>query len=131
LARPKSASFTVPSVDRMMLAGLMSRWTSPAACAAASPRQASAITRVASGQLKGPRRRMKSAAVPPSTSSIARKCRPRSSPTSNTATVLGWISRPAARASCTKRLRATGSRLSRSGSTLTATRRSSEVSTPP
>ena len=35
-ARPKSRIFTRPSAHRMMFSGLKSRWTMPAACAAAS-----------------------------------------------------------------------------------------------
>ena len=36
-AMPKSMIIASPSVSTMMLAGFRSRWTTPAACAAASP----------------------------------------------------------------------------------------------
>jgi hypothetical protein len=35
-ANPKSSTFTVPSARTLMLAGLRSRWTTPASCAASS-----------------------------------------------------------------------------------------------
>jgi hypothetical protein len=37
-AMPKSRSFTSPFAPRTTLAGLMSRWSTPCRCAAASPR---------------------------------------------------------------------------------------------
>ena len=69
LARPKSSTFTVPSVRSFTLAGLRSRCTMPCACAASS---ASAICRAmgsASSSGTGPCA-IRSASVGPSTSSI-------------------------------------------------------------
>ena len=72
-AMPKSVMRTRPSSPTSMLAGLMSRCTSPAACAAASPRPA-ATYRSSTARTAGRRSRSSQrASVSPSTNSIATK----------------------------------------------------------
>src|SRR5262249_49406599 len=68
----------------------------PAAWAAARPRQASATSRVASRQSSRPWASSSAWALPPGTSSITRYGVPSWSPTSWTATTLGWLRRGAA-----------------------------------
>ena len=71
LASPKSSTLTVPSSVSLMLAGLRSRWTMPASCAASS---ASAICRaigIASSIGIAPRA-IRSERSSPSTSSMTR-----------------------------------------------------------
>src|SRR5262245_32725466 len=71
VTRPKSVTSTRPFLFMSRLVGLKSRWTSPAAWAAARPRPASRKTRWTSRQLRDPLL-SQSPTVPPSTSSIAR-----------------------------------------------------------
>jgi len=52
-ATPKSSSFTSARDVSITLAGLMSRWTIPAACAAATAREIRAITSSASSIVNG------------------------------------------------------------------------------
>ena len=101
-ASPKSVTTIRPSRLRSTLCGLKSRWTMPAAWAAASPRPAAtnASTIAAVGRRSA---RSHSASDSPWISSIATKSRPPAVPTSWTVTTLGWDSRAIARASRSSR----------------------------
>ena len=55
-ARPKSRTFTVPSVVILMFAGFRSRWTIPRSCAKSSARAIWRATPSASRAESGPRR---------------------------------------------------------------------------
>jgi hypothetical protein len=70
LARPKSTSFTRSAAGIMMFEGLRSRSTIDAACATASASATCAASRSARSVGSGPEA-IRSASVPPSTSSIA------------------------------------------------------------
>ena len=72
-AIPKSSTFTCPSGVTMMLPGLMSRWTIPAACAALSASATCAAIRAARAGSSGPSSRRMSARLRPGTSSITMK----------------------------------------------------------
>ena len=127
LARPKSSTFTCPDSVTITLAGLRSRWVMPRCCAAAIASAIAAPTvRIRSSGR--PSAGMRSASVRPSTSSIVRNSRPSASSTEWIVTMFGWFSAAAARASRSKRSRLSGSLATRSGSTLSATRRWSFVS---
>jgi hypothetical protein len=121
-ASPKSVTTIRPSRLRSTLWGLKSRWTMPAAWAAASPRPAAvnASRIAASGRRVA---RSHSARVSPWISSIATKSRPPAVPTSYTVTTLEWVSRAIARASRSRRSRASGVAIA-PRSTLSAIRRS-------
>ena len=67
-ANPKSSTLTVPSSLTLMLAGLRSRWMTPASCAASSASAICLAMGRASSSGIGPRL-MRSARVGPSTSS--------------------------------------------------------------
>ena len=132
-ARPKSASRRRPSSSKSRFAGLTSRCTRPRWWACASARAASRpTTSVCDGVSGAPRSRMLRR-LPPPRYSVTRygTTMPSawSSPQSNTATMLGWLSALAARASARKRRRNASSSASASCSSLTATRRRSWVST--
>ena len=102
---PRSPNFAEPSAAMNRLAGLMSRWMSPAAWMAPRPRAAS--RRMPSAGRSGSRPPCLSAstvASPPVTSSKAMYKRlPWCTPTSKQVTTLAWLMRPAARASRRKR----------------------------
>ena len=85
-ARPKSSTFT-PAEPMRTLCGLKSRWTIPAAWAAARPRPAATNTSRTSRQVW--RRAIQTASVSPSRCSMAMKTRRWCSPASNTVTTLG------------------------------------------
>ena len=68
LARPKSSTLTVPSSRTLMLAGLRSRWITPASCAASRASAMRAAMSSASSSGIGPRA-IRSSSVGPSTSS--------------------------------------------------------------
>ncbi len=81
-AMPKSMTFTVPSRVTMTLPGLMSRWMTPCACAAASaPQIFCAISADWTGVGRRPAAR-NSARVRPSTNSITMYCVSPSEPVS-------------------------------------------------
>ena len=81
-AMPKSITFTVPSRVTMTLPGLMSRWITPAACAAASAAQIFwAISAACTGVGLRPVS-MNSPRVRPSMNSITMNCVPSSAPVS-------------------------------------------------
>jgi hypothetical protein len=95
-ARPKSITRTRPSSSIITLSGLRSRWTRPAACAAATPRATSVNARTSSASGCA---RAQSRSVRPVTNSMAiHTCAPRI-PTSWMATMFGWDSRASAWAS--------------------------------
>ena len=81
LARPKSSSFTRPVDEIITFEGLRSRWTIPAAWAAARPSAASVAMRRTSGSGSGPRARRADSGSP-STYSIAMNSAPGLSSTS-------------------------------------------------
>ena len=87
-----------------MFAGLTSRWTSPCACAAASPAAVCIPIRRISGSGSGPVRSSRSWSESPETNCITRYG---SGPASSTAwmvTTWSWVTAAAARASRTNRL---------------------------
>ena len=127
-ASPKSATLTRPSEEMRTFSGLMSRWTMPARWAASSADSTGAMTsRDCRGESR-PRSRIRSRRVAPSTYSMTRKTTPLSLPWSKTATTLGWLSRAADLASRVNLETNSGSSASVECMTLTATRRSSRVS---
>lgn len=69
-AMPKSMTFTAPSREIMMFAGLTSRWMMPFLCENSSAPHTSAITPSARSTSIGPSIRMMSRRVSPSTISI-------------------------------------------------------------
>ena len=98
LARPKSRIFTWPRALTKRLAGLMSRWTIPLACADSS---ASAIwipSSSSSGTSSVPAP-IRWAKVCPSSSSMTMKFPPSCCSIANTVQMFGWLSAEAARAS--------------------------------
>jgi hypothetical protein len=97
-ARPKSVTQTRPSLPTSTLAGLKSRCTSPAACAASSPRPAARYLSSTSRQERG-FSCIQSRRVPPSSSSIVTNTWPSQVPTSKTGMTLGWEMRAMACAS--------------------------------
>jgi hypothetical protein len=129
LAMPKSVIFTWPSPVISRLAGLISRCTSPAECAACRPSPACAIRSMVWPGFSGPAARI-SASEGPSTNSITRngKSAEPSSPKSYTWATPGWDSREAWRASARNLTRASGSPAASGRSSLTATFRSSSRS---
>ena len=126
---PKSAIASRPCWSSSMLAGLTSRCTTPAACAASSAEAASRSQRSAvCSEIRSPLRSL-SATVPPVSSSITMNVRPSCSPTSKIVTTFGWLESPAAaRASRWKRWRARSSSERCEPSSLTATSRPSSSS---
>jgi hypothetical protein len=82
LAMPKSITLTVPSGVSITLPGLMSRWISPRACAAARALQMSAAISAARSGMSGPSPRITSRSVRPSTYSITMKLVPSCTPVS-------------------------------------------------
>ena len=69
-AIPKSVSFTSPCGVTIMLDGLTSRWTIPAACAAASASAACRTSGAASSGVRAPSRAISPLSVTPSTYSM-------------------------------------------------------------
>ncbi len=124
LARPKSSSLTSPVSASIALAGLMSRWSTPRRCAAASPRHRPIAIGNSCAIATG---RRSLSRLWPRTNSDTRYGRPSSSPTRWTSTTLGCDSRAAARASIRNRWRATSLRWT-AAMNFTATARSSRVS---
>ena len=124
LARPKSRILTRPSLVTKTFSGFRSRWTMPFSCAAARPW---AIWIAYSIALRGENRPPASSerSVSPSSSSWTTYGAPSAGfvPRSWTAVMLGWLSRPAARASCSKRFRRSASLEKAGGRTLIATSR--------
>ncbi len=98
-AMPKSSTFTPPP-DSMMLAGLMSRCTSPAACAASSASHTAAAIAAASPAGSIPASSRTWRRVRPATSSITINGVVPSTPLSNTVTSRGWHRKPASAANC-------------------------------
>ncbi len=105
MAMPKSPSFGTPSAVSRMFAGLISRWTTPAAWAVSSASSTAATHSHASRGGMGPYDSRRSARLPPSTSSITMNARPSSMPTSCTVTMLRWARRAMVRASASNRAR--------------------------
>ncbi len=107
LEMPKSSTFgsrSVPSLARQTktFSGLRSRWTTPDAWAAATPRITGIISPMVSSGSSRPRIKMSESGSPCS-SSITRKTALSWVPTSKMVTTFGWSTRPAARASRRKR----------------------------
>ncbi len=127
-AMPKSRTLTSPPPVSTMFAGLMSRCTSPAACATSSASQTAAAMRTASPSGSGPAWSRTCRRVGPTTSSITMNAEVPSTPESNTVTSRGWLSRAACRASRSNRARNPGSAAYCGLSTLTATSRPSTSS---
>ena len=137
-AMPKSMTLTWPLCVTMTLAGLMSRWTTPARCEYSSAVRMPSVMRTASSGATAPSAMM-SESGRPSTYSITMKgtCTSApdgsdtvSSPASYTRTTVGCAMRAAAWASCRKRVRKAGS-LARLGlRSFTATLRPRRVSMP-
>jgi hypothetical protein len=71
-AIPKSVILTTPSLRTSTLPGLMSRWITPAACAAASAAEVCRTTSRVRDGLSRPSRSSSAESVSPSTSSITR-----------------------------------------------------------
>ncbi len=69
-AIPKSVTFTSPEASNMMLPGLMSRWTSPAAWAACNAAHTCRATSTASSVASGARSAITVSSVGPSISAI-------------------------------------------------------------
>ncbi|OIQ76346.1 hypothetical protein GALL_419770 [mine drainage metagenome] len=107
-AIPKSIR-TGPSSVSMMLLGLRSRWTTPAACTAASASSRPAARSASASASSGPARRTRSSRVSPSTSSVTRNASVESASASSTAATAGCRNRWSAAASRRRRSRATGS----------------------
>ena len=134
-AMPKSITLTSPAGVSMTLAGLMSRWTIPAACATDSAAQTSAtISRARCGSSR-PSDCTTSRSVRPRTCSMTIQGTPpvpstASSPVSYTETMHGAFSDAADCASRRKRCWNDGSRARSARRTLTATSRPSRVSVP-
>ena len=126
---PKSLTSTRPSVRTSTLAGLKSRCTRPARCAATSPSPAATNRVRTSRQGWGRaslRPRIQSRRSPPSTNSMAMKTWSPRTPTSCTVTTFGCSIRARLLASRMSRSRYTAARWPDSGvSSLTATHRSS------
>ena len=123
-ASPKSRSFTCPSGVTATFDGLRSRWMIPFSCA---PSSASATCRKigsASATGRGPRD-VRSASVPPGTSSRTRACCPADSSSPWIEAMFGWFKAARTRASRWRRETHSGSREKPSGSTLSATSRPS------
>ena len=124
LASPKSSTFTCPLGVRKMLAGLISRWTIPLACDAAS---ASAtwmlISRTGSRSIACPP--IRCFKLWPSSFSITMKGWPLFSSMPWMVQILGWFNCEAARASRSNRSSALGSPVRLSGMNLRATCRPS------
>ena len=77
---PKSRTLTLPLRVRNMFSGLMSRWTTPLACAAASTsRSCVAIERASTTGSRRSLRSHRRSTVSPSSSSMTRKTIPSSS----------------------------------------------------
>src|SRR4051812_47970761 len=124
-ATPKSASLAKPapaagSATTMTFCGLTSRWITPRSCACASASQSAAPIRATSRSAIA-LARTSSARVRPRTSSETRYTSCSSYASSYMATMPGWLSRAAARASRSTRSPLPSSR----GIALTATSRSS------
>ena len=126
-AMPKSRTFTWPP-DSTMLAGLMSRCTSPAACAASRASHTAAAIAAPSAAGSGPTWSKTSRRVRPAASSITMYGVPPSIPQSKTVTMRGWFSLATCRASRSNRARKPGSEAYCGLSILTATSRSSTSS---
>jgi len=122
-AMPKSSTFTWPVAVTKMFAGLMSRWTMPAAWHSASRSSTGSKSASFCSSVMSLRRSWTcTSSVVPSSSSITRKISPRSlSPSSITATRAACWMLLAMRASRTKRSRTSASDASSASSTLTAT----------
>ena len=106
---PSPAVASRSSGTRKRLSGLRSRWTMPAAWAAASALAVCAAMRRASATGSRPRSRRRAARFSPSSSSITMYEVPDGSvPQSNTSTMPGWRIAFAARASLKKRFVSSG-----------------------
>ena len=104
-ASPKSVTRARPSASMSTLSGLKSRWTSPAAWAAARPSPGCDEHRDDLFPVVAPAA-SQAVRVSPSTSSIATYTSSSTAPTSCTATTLGWDRRASARPSPIIRVRA-------------------------
>ena len=126
LAMPKSATRTPGSAGssalvRMMLSGLMSRWTIPRAWAASRASRTCRATARANWAGSVPLRRTKSRSVGPGAYSMTMPSRPPSAIKSATATTWGWRSDVRAVRSVMKRLTTSGSSRYSPRRSLTAT----------
>jgi hypothetical protein len=97
-ATPKSATRTRPSSPTSRLSGFTSRWISPTACAAISPRPACTNTPTTSCHVRGASSRQRRT-VRPATNSIATNTCPAYTPMSWIATMFGCDSLASAWAS--------------------------------
>ncbi len=127
---PKSTTFTPPSSVIMMLPGLMSRCTSPAACATSSASQTAAAIPTARSTGSGPPWASSALSERPRISSMTMYGEPSSMPESKTMAIRGCTSIAACCASRPNRSANRGSSASPPFSTLTATGRPSTRSTP-
>ncbi len=109
LAVPKSTTLSAPAAPRCRFAGLTSRCTTPARCAASSPSAACPARWHVSDTLSGPRPASSAARSLPVSNSITRYGRPSCSPVSSTVTTLGWTTRAAVLASRANRSRVAAS----------------------
>ena len=112
------------------VAGLMSRWMTPCACADASALADLLRDLDARPGMKRAAAVRKSASVRPSTNSMTMYCMPPSAPVSKTQTMFGWLSRAAACASRRNRSTKLASSANCGGRILIATVRSEHVSRP-
>ena len=126
-ARPKSATRTMPCSSNRRFAGLMSRCSTPRACAYSSADATSRPTRAACETVRCVPWSSIARSEPPSSSSSTMNGTS-SSPQSCTVTMCGWCSEAASWASARNRRRNAASSASAACSTLTATRRFSRVS---
>ena len=126
---PKSSTRTRPSAAYAMLPGLMSRCTSPRACAASRADATWRPTSTTSSTGSGPSA-SSSARLGPGSSSMTMKAVSPSTPLSCTVTTFGWLRPAVARASRSNRAAPDSSRRERRSIVLTATWRPSTVSVP-
>ena len=123
-AMPKSRTRVRPSSAMRMLPGVMSRWTTPARCAASNASQTSAAMPTQRATGSGPSALRTSRRVRPRTSSMTMNAVWPSTPASKIVTSPGCGSAATCRASRVKRARKTGSVAYCSRRTFTATSRS-------
>ena len=111
-----------------MLAGLTSRWTSPAACAASRAEATAEMIPAARAVGSGPSRRSSARTSPPGTYRMAMNSTSPASPASNTGMICGSSTAAADRDSRMKRCRNSSSATSAGARTLSATCRLSRSS---
>ena len=106
---PKSPIFTAPSFVHMMFCGLMSRWITPLACAAARPFSASSTAKSAISHGKRPVSWRRAWSSPPSTYSMTMYAFAGAGLQSTSSTMFGCLSEIWIRISWKKRSRKSGS----------------------